>query len=95
MKSAYEIAMERLRDTDPDYKPLSEKQKKALAEIEKQYKAKIAEREIFLKDKLQAARANGRQDEFQKLERQLADDRIVLEEEMEAKKNRIRNGEAK
>ena len=43
MKSAYELAMERLNKQSPTIK-LTEKQKKGIAELESKYKAKIAER---------------------------------------------------
>lgn len=41
MKSAYELAMERLNKEDPNAnKPLSDEQKTQLAEIDERYKAK-------------------------------------------------------
>ena len=43
MKSAYELAMERLQKTSPSLS-LTEEQKKALAEIDSKYRAKIAEK---------------------------------------------------
>ena len=46
MKSSYELAMERLNKTAPA-KKLTTEQKQQLAEIDSQYAAKIAEREIF------------------------------------------------
>ena len=48
MKSAYELAMERLQKTTPSL-ALTEEQKKELAEIDSKYRAKIAEKELFLK----------------------------------------------
>jgi hypothetical protein len=51
MKSAYELAMERLNKASPTVKMTAEK-KKQLAELDSKYAAKIAEREIFLKDNL-------------------------------------------
>jgi hypothetical protein len=48
MKSSYELAMERMGDGD---KPLNEEQKAKIAEIDSKYKAKIAERKIFLEKK--------------------------------------------
>ena len=51
MKSAYEIAMERLNKTAPAAK-LTGKQKKQLAELDSRYTAKIAEREIALKGEM-------------------------------------------
>ena len=48
MKSAYELAMERLDKEDPKGAvPLSEEQKTALQEIQEKYRAKIAERECY------------------------------------------------
>ncbi len=46
MKSAYELAMERLNKAAPAQK-VSDDQKKQLAELDSKYAAKIAEREIF------------------------------------------------
>jgi hypothetical protein len=49
-KSAYELAMERLRKKDADEgverKPLSDAQKAAIAEVRSQYEAKLADIEI-------------------------------------------------
>ena len=45
MKSAYELAMERMGGSDQS---LSDEQKKAISEIDAKYKAKIAEKKIFL-----------------------------------------------
>ena len=47
MKSAYELAMERLEQSAPQ-KKLTDEQKAQIAEIESKFKAKIAEREVFL-----------------------------------------------
>ena len=47
--------MERLSQADPDSKKtLTPEQKDRLAEIDRVYKGKIAEREIFLKQRLEA-----------------------------------------
>ena len=51
MKSAYELAMERLNKASPVVK-LTNDQKKRLAELDAEYKAKIADREIFLSGQL-------------------------------------------
>ena len=57
-KSAYELAMERLRKKDVDEgveaKPLGEKQRAAIAEARSVAEAKLAEREILFKSKLAA-----------------------------------------
>ncbi|MET0263910.1 MAG: hypothetical protein ABW223_13485, partial [Rariglobus sp.] len=73
MKSAYELAMERLGKTDPDESVKLTPEKKArLAEIDLIYKGKIAEREIFLKKKLDEAWSDGEVTESEKIRAQLA-----------------------
>jgi hypothetical protein len=51
MKSAYELAMDRLRKKDAEEgvttKPLSDEQKAAIAEVRSLYDAKIAEQDIL------------------------------------------------
>jgi hypothetical protein len=58
MKSAYELAMERLEKKEPTRK-LSENQKEKIAEINSLYGAKIAERETFLQGEMVKERAKG------------------------------------
>jgi hypothetical protein len=95
MKSAYELAMERLAKSDPDAgKPLTAEQKARLAEIDTVYKGKIAEREIFLKQKLDEAMAQGKMEEIQQVQKQIANERGRLEEEREDEKERVRRGKA-
>ena len=91
MKSAYELAMERLAKSDPDAaKPLSAEQKGRLAELDKVYQGKIAEREIFLRQKLDAALAEGNADEAEQIRRQISSEKARLEEEREAEKDAVR-----
>lgn len=92
MKSAYELAMERFKDDDSDHRPLSIEQKEALAEVDKKYQARIAEREVFLKGQLDAARRSGKREEVARLEKQLINEKLRLEEEREAAKEKIRQG---
>lgn len=89
MKSAYELAMERLNKTAPAAK-VTDKQKKQLAELDAKYSAKIAEREIFVKGELAKAREKGDYEEFEKIEKQLVSDRKSLAAELEDKKESIR-----
>ncbi len=56
MKSAYELAMERLEKQSPAVK-VTDEQRQALAEIDATYKAKIAEREVFLASQITKAAA--------------------------------------
>lgn len=91
MKSAYELAMERLAKSDPDAgKPLTAEKKARLAEIDAVYKGKIAEREIFLKQQLDTAMAEGKYEEIEKIKKQMAGERARLEEEREDEKERVR-----
>ena len=71
MKSAYELAMERLQKTSPSLS-LTDEQKKELAELDTKYQAKIAEKELFLKDQIRKAQTQGKCDEIDSLEKQLA-----------------------
>jgi hypothetical protein len=90
MKSAYELAMERLNKTAPTVK-LTDSQKKQLAELDSKYAAKIAERELFLKSELSKAISAGEYDEIEKLEKQLLSERKTLQAELEEKKEQVRN----
>jgi len=93
MKSAYELAMERLKAADGDATPeLTAEQKKQLADINQRYKAKLAEREIFLNQQIAAARAAGNAEEFEKLNVQLRRERAIIEEDREDEKNKVRRG---
>jgi hypothetical protein len=89
MKTAYELAMERLNKTSPVAK-LTEEKKKALAELDSKYAAKIAEREITLNGEIQAAAAKGDVEQWQKFNQQLATDRQNLQAELELKKQQVR-----
>ncbi len=93
MKSAYELAMERLAKSDPSAgKALTAEQKGRLAEIDRIYQGKLAEREIFLKKQLNDAYAAGKAEEIGKIQKQLAGERSRLEEEREDEKERVRRG---
>lgn len=93
MKSAYELAMERLAKSDPDAaKPLSAAQKAKLAEIDTVFQGKIAEREIFLKQKLGEAMSKQDYNEIQQVRAQMQSERARLEEEREDEKERVRRG---
>ena len=94
MKSAYELAMERLAKSDPSSGPLTPEQKSRLAEIDRVYKGKLAEREIFLKKQLDEAYAAEKFDDAEKIKQQLAGERTRIEEEREAEKERVRKAKS-
>ena len=89
MKSAYELAMERLQKSSPTI-TLTPEQKAELAEIDSSFKAKIAERKIFLTDQISKAVAAGKFDEVESLEKQLTADVLRLQEDCEQKKEKLR-----
>lgn len=90
MKSAYELAMERLAKSDPSSRPLTAEQKQRLAEIDRVFQGKIAEREIFLRQQLDAALAKQEFDEADKVRQQMANEKARLEEERDDEKERVR-----
>ena len=89
MKSAYELAMERLEKQAPSAR-LTDAQKAEIADIESLYKAKVAEKEVFLRDEITKATAAGKADEVESLEKQLAFELKRLSEECESKKEKVR-----
>jgi hypothetical protein len=90
MKSAYELAMERLNKTSPVLK-LSDEQKKEIAELDSLYASKIAQREIFLKGELAKAEMSGDYDSIEQLQKQLSGERKTLGAELEEKKEAVRS----
>ena len=89
MKSAYELAMERLNRDSP-IKKLSDAQKTKLAELDSIYAAKIAEREIALTNDIRAAEIKGDIEAAEQARRILAAKRAKLQAELETQKDRIR-----
>ena len=89
MKSAYELAMERLEKQSPTAK-LTEEQRAAIAEIESTYRAKIAERELFLQGQIQKAVDARDAAEAESVRVQLTREVRRLQEECEAKKAKVR-----
>ena len=89
MKSAYEIAMERLRKQDAERGEtmplLSEKQKEEIAEIRQHYQAKLAEREILHHAELRKARASRDPEAVRAAEEGYRRDRSRIENDMETK----------
>ena len=91
MKSAYELAMERLQKQSPTQQ-LTEEQKAKIAELDSVYKAKKAERELFLRGEIAKAQAKGELVDADELTQQLARDLRRLDEDLEEKKEKVRKG---
>jgi hypothetical protein len=89
MKSAYELAMERLGKAEPTV-TLTEKQKREIADLEARCAAKIAERELLITDEIAKAVDRGQDEEIEKLRKQLVSDRKSIRAELEEKKAAVR-----
>ncbi|MBU4211752.1 MAG: hypothetical protein KKD33_04125 [Verrucomicrobia bacterium] len=92
MKSALDLAMERLQERDGARAKLTDAQKAALAEVDRKTKAKLAEREILGSDWL--AKAG---DDPEKVEPIKAEQRAEIEKikaRAEQEKEHIRKGAA-
>ena len=89
MKSAYELAMERLSKGSPTIK-LTAEQKKGIADLESKCAAKIAERELFIRGEIEKAVNRGEYEEVEKLEKQLVSDRKSIRADLEEKKEKVR-----
>lgn len=93
MKSAYELAMERLNATDPNENvPLTDEQKEELADLDNKYAAKIAERKISLEKRITDVGAKG---DFQAVlasQEELRKDIRQIESDKKAAKDRVRSG---
>ena len=89
MKSAYELAMERLNKSAPTAK-LTAEQKKEIAELDSLYASKVAQREIFLKGEFAKAEMSGDFEALEQLQKQLASEKKTLAAELEEKKEAVR-----
>jgi hypothetical protein len=94
-KSAYELAMERLRKQDAESgaesQPLTDEQRAAIAEVRNFYEAKAAEVEVLYQSSLRRALEP---DARALLEDQYRRDRERLNSERDGKIQRIRRGGA-
>ena len=91
MKTAYELAMERLNKTTPTVK-VTEEQKARLADLESQCAARLAERELFLQGEIGKVAEAGDEEAFNQLQKQLVSERKTIRTEFEEKKDKVRAG---
>jgi len=89
MKTAYELAMERLGKTSPDRK-VSTEDKRQLADLESQCAARIAQRELLIEGEMAQAINRGDDEALEQLRKQLASDRKTIRAEFEEKKEKVR-----
>ena len=90
MKSAYELAMERLEKESPQ-ESLTEEKKELISEIEKKYSAKIAEREVFLRSKIEESLSEGQIQDAQQIEDELSRELKSLRMRCESEKEKVRS----
>jgi len=81
--------MERLEKKAPSV-ALTAEQKAQIAEIDSTFKARIAERELFLKGEINKAQNAGNLEEAESLQKQLTIDVRRLQEDAEARKDKLR-----
>jgi hypothetical protein len=87
MKSAYELAMSRLEQSEPS-RLLTKEQKATIAEIDSEYDAKVAEKKIFLESEI--AKSLGDPLGAESLRKQLASELASIEEKREKRKQAVR-----
>ena len=93
MKSAYELAMERLKVSDPPERiQLTDDQKEELADIDNKYKAKIAAQRISFHQKINQAQSSGDFSAVATLREEWSSALKKLESERESAKNLVRQG---
>jgi hypothetical protein len=94
-KSAYELAMERLRQKDREAnvedRPLTDAQKAAIAEARQLYTARVAEREILHQSALASASSR---EEIERLNENLRTDKERLANDRDRKIAEIRKSES-
>ena len=86
MKSAYELAMERLERTSGPTRKLTDAQKAAIAALEQKYEAKLAETRLSFEGKMNAAQSAP---EFAELKADLAREVERLEGKRDAEKEAV------
>ena len=89
MKSAYEIAMERLSKEAPAVK-LTAAQKREIAELEKLTKAKVAQLDLARQDEMNQAADKMDMETMGKAEQHFLAEKQKLEAQLEEKKDAIR-----
>ena len=98
LKSAWELSLERSDDLVPELKSkkkLTKKQKEQIAEVRRNYKAQIADRDVTMQDKVRKLSDRVPPEEIadarQQLEARFREEKQSLEEEIEKEIESIRN----
>ena len=98
LKSAWELSLERSEKLVPELKnkkKITKEQKEKISDIRKEYKAKIADKDVMLQDKLRKLHNRIPPDEIQyaieELQKKFAEEKRAFEEEMEKEIESVRN----
>lgn len=89
MKSAYELAMERLNRVSPG-KTLTAAQKEQIAELESLYKSRIAQAELAAGEEIEDGKRKGDEGSASQIRARLMDERAKLQAELEERKQLVR-----
>ena len=91
LKSAWELALEKLQAQEGDVPAtLSEGQKAEIADIRRRHKAKIAELEIGSESSMRKAIEKGDFEELEKIRQNLLSEKSRLNEELDAEVEKAR-----
>ncbi|MCU0231888.1 MAG: hypothetical protein MUC67_11010 [Acidobacteria bacterium] len=94
LKSAYELAMERLRSRDRDDRaPLTEEQRRRIVELRAEYQARRAELSIMADTRKVAALAAGDDVRLEQIENEYRREVARLNAEEESRVEALRRGE--
>ena len=98
LKSAWELSLERSEKLVPELKnkkEITEEQKKKISDIRMEYKAKIADKDVMLQDKLGKLHDRIPPEEMQhatvELQKEFAEEKKAYEDKMEKEIESIRN----
>ena len=98
LKSAWELSLERSDKLVPELKnakKITKEQKEKISEIRKEYKAKIADKDVMLQDNLRKLHDRTPPEEIQlaveELQNKFIEEKKAFEEEMEKKIKSVRN----
>lgn len=89
MKSAYELAMERLEKEQGPARKLTDEERARIAEIDRKYEGQLAETKLAFDAKQSAAASPA---ELEAVQKELADQLAYIEANREKEKNAVWNG---
>ena len=98
LKSAWELSLERSEKLVPELKnkkKITKQQKEKISDIRKEYKAKIADKDVMMQDKLRKLDDRIPPEEMkyamEELQKKFAEEKNALEEKMEKEIESVRN----